>query len=48
MGEAKIFDLVRSDFSESCSYMYYLLGDVVLYISLMSLLHIHEYLYLCI
>ena len=36
-GEARIFDLVCPDFSQCCGYMQYLLGDGVLYISLMIL-----------
>ena len=36
--EASIFDLVRLDFSDSCGYTQYLLGDVALFISSMILL----------
>ena len=37
-GEARIFDFVHPDFSESCGYMQYLSGDGVWYISLLILL----------
>ena len=37
-GEASFFYLVVPDFSESCAYLQYLLGDGVLYISLIILL----------
>ena len=38
LGEDRIFDLVRPDFSESSGYMQYLLGDGVFYIYLITLL----------
>ena len=36
-GEVRIFDLVRSEFAESCGYLQCLLGDRILYISLIIL-----------